>query len=658
MVIKQTSLDLNGPVLSFIQQPQSVAVNNNATTTFVGIATATFPSQDPSNTPSNTGTLSYRWYAEGFGPLADGSFRGSTLSGTASTTLTVSNAVSPDTNQTNFFLAVDYVSSAYSQPTGSTVTVGTARSTGNAINELLTSNQVTLTVNPFITITSQPQNDTTAIGGRANFSVNATLSDGRFGGLSYQWQINGQNLTDDGNLVIGSRQPSLFFIPSGPVGTYTVRVLISNANATTVISNEVVLTVVNPRNLLVLEGYTPQNNYDVREVSLDNEASFTLTDTTFGTDYNIVTFYAPENDLDAELEIRSSKGLDKSSYSGGQGGVSRIRLAIKKNEEYTALGVSNNSGLFIYRGANLIAVVGKGGDAGSVGNGGAGGGVDNGGENGSGRNAGTGGTRLSAGQLTLNGVFGSNSSAPTILSGDTKATEPNGGRTISCPKGSYWVGTGIPPCSNIGNVQFHNIDGTLISQSALISRGFKPGYTITSTSGKALSTGGNGGVGATGGSGGSEGGGGGGSGYKDGSYTVLSSSSGGNTSSKSTINFKLFIPPPPTLLSTVTHYYDDVNRRDISLTWQSPIVAVVAVVSGTARYYDIYFTDRPTSSYVGFPVSSFVQSFSTTAGAGGFRPSMAVQSYVRISPTQYRVTFVRDSFVQTFNRQFTISVTY
>jgi hypothetical protein len=34
--------------------------------------------------------------------------------------------------------------------------------------------------------------------------------------------------------------------------------------------------------------------------------------------------------------------------------------------EYTVLGISNNSGLFIYRGSTLIAAVGKGGDAGSA----------------------------------------------------------------------------------------------------------------------------------------------------------------------------------------------------------------------------------------------------------------------------------------------------
>jgi hypothetical protein len=315
--------------------------------------------------------------------------------------------------------------------------------------------------------------------------------------------VDGQNLTDRDTataIIRGANQPGLIITPTPEVpGISTVRVTVSNPSAVSVTSNIVDLNVVTPRNILIIEGFTPQNIYDIEEVNLDGGANFTLTDTTFGSNFNTITFYAPENDIDLDIEIRASKGSDTGSYSGGQGGVSRIRTTLRRNDEYTVLGISNNSGLFIYRGANLISVVGKGGDAGSIGNGGSGGGVSNAGENGSGRNAGIGGARLSAGQLTLNGIFGSNSTTTTFLSGDSKATAPNGGRTISCPKGSYWINQGISPCTNMGTIQFRNTDGTLISQSALINRGFKPGYTITSTAGKALSTGGNGGEGATGG---------------------------------------------------------------------------------------------------------------------------------------------------------------
>jgi hypothetical protein len=547
MTKKQTSLDLNGPILSFTQQPQSVTVDNDSTVTFTGIATAFFPNQSPANPSTNTGTLSYRWHAEGFGPLNDGSFRGATLTGTGTTILNVSNVKSPDTHPTNFFLTVDYIPSAYSQPSGSAVTVGTARSTGNAINDILGSNNASLNVRPFITITSQPVETTTATGGQAIFNVDAILSDDRFGSLSYQWQLNGQNLNDQSSpLIRGSKDKTLIISPSS-LGSFDIRAVVTNPSAQQVISNVAKLNAVNPRPIIVFEAYTPQNTYERQEVNLDQVSNFTLTDTTFGSNTNVITFYASERNIDTEMEIRTSKGSDVGSFAGGNGGLSRIRVNLVKDIEYAVLGVPNNRGIFLYRGSNLISVVGRGGDAGSSGNGGAGGGVSNAGSNGSGTGAGIGGSRFTAGQLTTSGIFGSNSNIliQNILTGDSKASIPNGGRTISCSKGSYWIQQGISPCSNNGLTQFRNTDGTLISQSGLITRGFKPGYTVTATDGKLTESGGNGGNGATGGSGGSAGGGGGGSGYTDGSVSVLSSTAGGNSSFKSTINFKVYVPPPP-----------------------------------------------------------------------------------------------------------------
>ena len=538
---KQTTLDLNGPILSFIQQPDAV-VTGLSTATFVGVATATFPTQTPANPASSTGTLSYQWYAEGVGALSNGSFRGATISGTATTTLTLSNLKSPETNNINFFLAADYTPSAYGL-IGVAVTVGSARSTGNAVNEPLSSNTAKLTVLPVITITSQPGIATVGAGSRAIFNVNADISDIGFGDLSYQWNINGQDLTDDGDTIIGATQSTLFFVPT-VVGVSTVKVTVSNPNAVSVVSNIVDLFILTPRNIIIFEGFDSQNNYSKKEVNLGFVNDFTLVDDTFGSNFNTITFHASENNIDADLEIRASKGSDVGSYSGGQGGFSRVRITLEKNIEHTVLGISNNSGLFIYRKSSLIAVVGKGGNAGSSGNGGGGGGINVSGESGSGRNNGSGGTLVTVGTLPSNGILGS-LSALIPISPDTKATGQTGGRTIPCSKGNYWLSKGKSPCEDIGLTQFYNTNGALISQSFLINRGFKPGYTITSTEGAETSNGGNGGGGATGGNGGNEGGGGGGSGYTDGSYTLTSTLSGGNTSSKSTINFRIYVPPAP-----------------------------------------------------------------------------------------------------------------
>jgi hypothetical protein len=156
MISKQTTLDLNGPILSFTTQPIDVTVDNAGIATFIGIATATFPTQTPANIfSSNTGIVTHRWYAAGIGALSDGSNTTlkATLSGTATTTLTVSSVTSPTTNEIQFFVGADYIPSAYQS--SSPVTAGTGRSTGNAVNEELFSNNATLTVNPIISITVQ-----------------------------------------------------------------------------------------------------------------------------------------------------------------------------------------------------------------------------------------------------------------------------------------------------------------------------------------------------------------------------------------------------------------------------------------------------------------------------------------------------------------------
>ena len=70
MIGKQTTLDLNGPILSFVQQPVSVTTSNNSVS-FVGIATAFFPEQSPANSPSNTGYISYQWYEVGVDLLSN-----------------------------------------------------------------------------------------------------------------------------------------------------------------------------------------------------------------------------------------------------------------------------------------------------------------------------------------------------------------------------------------------------------------------------------------------------------------------------------------------------------------------------------------------------------------------------------------------------------
>ena len=190
--MKQTTLDLNGPILSFTTNPVGVATTSSGSVTLTGIATATFPSQTPSNPAVATGSISYRWYEVGVGALSDGT----NITGSATTSLTLSNLTSPTSNQRKFYLTTDYIPSAYQSSTP--VTAGTARSTGNAVNEPISSGVGTLTVYPLLEIIGQPSNRNVLTNTNTTFTVNAGLTDSSFndGLTTYQWYLNGVAVND------------------------------------------------------------------------------------------------------------------------------------------------------------------------------------------------------------------------------------------------------------------------------------------------------------------------------------------------------------------------------------------------------------------------------------------------------------------------------
>jgi len=206
MINKQTTLDLNGPILSFTTQPVSVTTSNNSAT-FIGIATATFPTQSPSNTASTTGYISYQWYEVGVGALANSS----KITGTATTTLTINQLISPNDSGRQFFLRADYIPSAYGE---SPITVGTARSTGNAINDALDSNVAVLSVNPTLYITSQPTSKTSSGTTPVSFEVDAIASDGSDSSISYNWLLNGSQISDSSNIFNSNTKKLTIALPA------------------------------------------------------------------------------------------------------------------------------------------------------------------------------------------------------------------------------------------------------------------------------------------------------------------------------------------------------------------------------------------------------------------------------------------------------------
>jgi len=245
---------------------------------------------------------------------------------------------------------------------------------------------------------------------------------------------------------------------------------------------------------------------------------------------NAVCLYARDQDMDVQMQLYGGKGSDNGANSGGEGGYSKITLTMKKDEEYIITGLFDSvNAPFVYRKGTLIAVAGEGGDAGSTSNGGDGGGVSVAGQDGSGAGGGQGGRLIAAGTLPSNGSFGSLTSL-TPVSSDTKALGVAGGETLPCTRGDYWRNQGKSPCEDLGEIKFRTPDGTEISNTAEIERGYKSGYNIIQTKGDGeTSNAGDGGTGAAGGNGGGgSNGGGGGSGYTDGSVTVVDSQLGGS----------------------------------------------------------------------------------------------------------------------------------
>lgn len=418
-------------------------------------------------------------------------------------------------------------------------------------------------------------------------------------------------------------------------------------------TNTVTMTVVSPRPLITFEAYTFANDYATKDVDFDSNPEFTLDQNTFGSQYSIIQFHSVERNNPIIMNMFGSKGAGS---NGGEGGTATIKFTAEKDIEYTVIGISNNSAVFLYRGSTLIAVVGEGGDSvghsdatSSVSGGDGGGASGSGGDGGS--NSGSGGQYSS---LSLNGVYGSiTPSSVTLQSGDTLATQNQGGRTIACTKGSYWINQAISACSNNSSseIKYVNIDGTTINSSSSIIRGFKPGYTITSTAGAGLAAGGQGGNGAVGGNGGSNGqGGGGGSGYNDGSVEIVSTRLGGSTG-LAKISMR-------TETSQFVHFFDNRVRpkRTTSLTSTGNIASVSAQSeSGNGQPGDTgakHYLVTMDADYTGLTIE--VTSDLTAAG-GSTDPDMRAGAIQKQNSTQWRVWFVRGGGTSnTFIREATI----
>ena len=544
-----TSLFLNGPKLGIVTDPQDVT-DVVGFATFTGITTASFPNPTDG---VNDGSITFNWYYDG--NLVSDSDSNITIvgfntaTGTGST-LTVSGISTENDNGKEVYFVSDYTPSAYSQPAGSAVTAGTARSTGNAFNEPLTSAVASISIKPEITISTQPEAETVAIDNDATFTISASILPSIFS-LLYQWQVDGQDLPSSGDFTSGS---DTFTVNGGQSETLTISCDNTTSASITcklrpdtrstpeVISDAVTLSVVGTRNLLKIEQYDYANESGTfTSHNLDN-GSLTIRYSTHPG--NAVCFYAAEKDLNVEIDMYAGPGDDNGSNKGGKGGTSRIQFTMKKKEEYIVTGLfSSINAPFLYRKSTLIAVVGGGGDAAGlgIGNGGDGGGIGIAGQDGSS----AGGIAYQAGQLPENGTFSAMVPPSTAVFPDNGTLGNGGGRVRPCTRGVYWREQGKGPCEDLGTIKFRIPDGTELSNSAEIDRGYKSGYNVIQTKGigsPANSGRGNGGAGAVGGDGGSSqngGAGGGGSGYTDGSVTVFPDILGDGSTDNARIEIRL-----------------------------------------------------------------------------------------------------------------------
>ena len=382
---------------------------------------------------------------------------------------------------------------------------------------------------------------------KANFMRGTgTLNEGDgWASLSYTGTVETGTTTTKNTIITGSNTSKLT-LSCDTVGIQTVQCRVSSPEATNtpVLSNEVTFSTVSIVNdyPINVESIGITNSATLSSIDLSNgEYTFYATgnDPDASSITNLYSFFSPDKNINVEMDMYGGKGVDfsvwaagmgwGSGHPGGEGGYSRIRFTMEKNVEYVLTGL-NQASPFLYRKGTLIACVGQGGQGGHYGRGGSGGGVNVAGEEGQGRLSGIGGVKIASGQLGIDGMFGGSYESPILYAGDLQGSSREGGRTIRCSKGVYYAEQGMGSCADIGTSQFRLPNGTIVTNTFFITRGFKDGYNIMQTASNSSGDGGGGGNGATGGSGGSSGGGGGGSGYTDGSVEIVATQLGGSTS--------------------------------------------------------------------------------------------------------------------------------
>jgi hypothetical protein len=503
------------PIIVITSQPSPVSATFNKCSG--GGGSVNFSVGASVNNPTGA-TLSYQWYLNG-SALSNSA----NVSGAQSSTLTLRVLENQSGNNTV------YVRVSYSGAT--TVQSNNAPYSVTVIEP-----------RPSLSITSQPTNQTVFVGETATFSVRGSISDGR--AVGYQWFLS------NGQRISGATE-SVYQVTPTSAGTQSFYVEVFDRQSTCISvpplieSNSVTLTAKEISNIIKV-GRRDDDATSINYADVDLDV-FTFT--------NIGSWevYSPFRDIEVDVKIEAAAGRTiggPGGGPGGKGGQAVVRFTLKQNNEYIIKTLGDGpggggGGVFIYDKARLIACVGGGGGAGLAGGGGDGGGV---GQNGQGGKGGTGGGGGFGGAADL-GFFPGGDSFCNVDpdAGKFDRSKASGGRVSKCTIGDpaclgpgFWQNN-YNPCDNYGNsVSALNTNGSPVSGSALISRGFKGGIAHRNNGGSPptaqLGREGGGGSGAAGG-GAANGsgtralknsGGGGASGY-NGGVTVIQNRSGGRT---------------------------------------------------------------------------------------------------------------------------------
>lgn len=375
----------------------------------------------------------------------------------------------------------------------------------------------------------------------ATFTSGSSSTNGGDGYISLQFKSAsavGEVVTTQRTRTASGSNTRTLTLTSDAVGLSTIRCRVTNTAAcnSPILTNVVNYNVVTSREIIAYE----QISSSLLSTGDQNLVSGSLTfygDPSTGNNMKNIIIYPTEKDVIVRITLAASAGLSNGSNRGGYGGLSTFQYTLRRNTEYNIIlgvtgingpggNIGGGVGAFFYDKARLIACCGGGGGAGSNARGGDGGGIGIPGENGYGGNPGTGGASIAAGTLPSTGFFAGGSTTENY-------TQVTGGRISSCTIGDSYFTSLYSSCQDIGQSQFRNSSGSIISGTATIVRGFKSGLSHRNNGGNGSGSNGGGGQGARGGNGatGTGSGGGGGSGYSSGSATIVSSVLGGNTSS-------------------------------------------------------------------------------------------------------------------------------